>query len=115
MVQRERPLAKFTLIGGGRGYGRPQPFHGVFPYLYRNDGGGKLTDISKEAGVQILNTASKEPTAKSLGITFADLDADGRLDVLIANDTVQNFLLHNQRDHFEEAGVSSGIAFGSSR
>ncbi len=102
---------KFTLIGGGRGYGRPQPFHGVFPYLYRNDGGGKLTDISKEAGVQILNTASKEPTAKSLGITFADLDADGRLDVLIANDTVQNFLLHNQRDRFEEAGVSSGIAF----
>lgn len=102
---------KFTLIGGGRGYGRPQPFHGVFPYLYRNDGDGKFADVSKEAGVQILNAASKEPTAKSLGITFADLDADGRLDVVIANDTVQNFLLHNRGDKFEEIGAVSGVAF----
>lgn len=102
---------KFTLIGGGRGYGRPQPFHGVFPYLYRNDGEGKFTDVSKEAGVQVLNAASKEPTAKSLGITFADLDADGRLDVVIANDTVQNFLLHNLGGKFEEIGASSGVAF----
>lgn len=102
---------KFTLIGGGRGYGRPQPFHGVFPYLYRNDGDGKFADVSKEAGVQILNAASKEPTAKSLGITFADLDADGRLDVVIANDTVQNFLLHNLGEKFEEIGAVSGVAF----
>ncbi|TXT32872.1 MAG: hypothetical protein FD138_2032 [Planctomycetota bacterium] len=101
---------KFTLIGGGRGYGRPQPFHGVFAYLYRNDG-GKFADVSKEAGVQILNADSKEPTAKSLGITFADLDADGKVDVVIANDTVQNFLLHNLGDKFEEIGVLSGIAF----
>ncbi len=102
---------KFTLIGGGRGYGRPQPFHGVFPYLYRNDGDGKFADVSKEAGIQILNAASNEPTAKSLGITFADLDADGRLDVVIANDTVQNFLLHNLGEKFEEIGALSGVAF----
>lgn len=109
---RESDLSqKFTLIGGGRGYGRPQPFHGVFPYLYRNDGEGKFTDVSKEAGIQILNAASKEPTAKSLGVTFADLDSDGRLDVVIANDTVQNFLLHNLGDKFEEIGAASGVAF----
>ncbi|MFM9960287.1 MAG: CRTAC1 family protein [Planctomycetaceae bacterium] len=112
---REKDLSqKFTLIGGGRGYGRPQPFRGVFAYLYRNDGGGKFSDLSKEAGVQIVNASareSKEPAAKSLGITFADLDADGRLDVVIANDTVQNFLLHNLGDRFEEIGVASGIAF----
>ncbi len=102
---------KFTLIGGGRGYGRPQPFHGVFPYLYRNDGDGKFSDVSKETGIQVLNAASKEPTAKSLGITFADLDADGRLDVVIANDTVQNFLLHNLGGKFEEIGALSGVAF----
>lgn len=102
---------KFTLIGGGRGYGRPQPFHGVFPNLYRNDGDGKFADVSKEAGIQVLNAASKEPTAKSLGITFADLDSDGRLDVVIANDTVQNFLLHNLGGKFEEIGAVSGVAF----
>lgn len=106
---------KFTLIGGGRGYGRPQPFRGVFPYLYRNDGGGKFSDVSQEAGIQILNSAareSKEPAAKSLGITFNDFDADGRLDVVIANDTVQNFLLHNLANgKFEEIGALSGVAF----
>lgn len=102
---------KFTLIGGGRGYGRPQPFHGVFPYLYRNDGSGKFSDVSKAAGIQIMNAASNEPAAKSLGITFADLDADGRLEVVIANDTVQNFLLHNLGEKFEEIGALSGVAF----
>lgn len=103
---------KFTLIGGGRGYGRPQPFNGTFPYLYRNDGAGKFTDVSKESGIQILNPASNVPVAKSLGITFADFDSDGWLDVVIANDTVQNFLLHNLGNgKFEEAGVTSSVAF----
>jgi hypothetical protein len=102
---------KFTLIGGGRGYGRPQPFHGVFPCLYRNDGGGKFSDVSKDVGIQVMNAASKEPAAKSLGMTFADLDSDGLLDVVIANDTVQNFLLHNLGGKFEEIGALSGVAF----
>ena len=103
---------KFTLIGGGRGYGRPQPFNGTFPYLYRNDGSGKFTDVSKESGIQILNPASNVPVAKSLGITFADFDGDGWLDIVIANDTVQNFLLHNLGNgKFEEAGVTSSVAF----
>ena len=83
----------------------------MFPYLYRNDGGGKFSDVSKEAGLQIMNTASNEPMAKSLGLTFADLDADGRLEVVIANDTVQNFLLHNLGGKFEEIGALSGVAF----
>ena len=102
---------KFTLLGGGRGYGRPQQFRGVFPYLYRNDGGGKFSDVSKEAGLQIMNTASNEPMAKSLGLTFADLDSDGLMDVVVANDTIQNMLFHNLGDRFEEIGVLSSIAF----
>ncbi len=103
---------KFTLIGGLRGYGRPQPFNGTFPMLYRNDGSGKFTDVSKESGIQILNPASNVPVAKSLGITFADFDSDGWLDIVIANDTVQNFLLHNLGNgKFEEVGVSSSVAF----
>ena len=35
----------FTLTGGERAYGRPQDFPGTFPYLYRNDGGGKFTEV----------------------------------------------------------------------
>jgi hypothetical protein len=109
---REYDVAQnFQLTGGGRAYGRPQNFEGTFPYLYRNDG-GKFTDVSAEAGVQVRNPATQTPMAKSLGVTFVDFDRDGWLDVIVANDTVQNFLFHNQKDgSFQEIGALVGIAF----
>jgi hypothetical protein len=109
----------FQLVGGGRAYGRPQNFVGAFPYLYRNDG-GKFTDVSAEAGVQVRNPAStRAAMGKSLGVTFADIDRDGWLDIVVANDTVQNFLFHNQTNgKFQEIGSLAGVAFdmdGSAR
>jgi hypothetical protein len=102
----------FQLTGGGRAYGRPQNFPGTFPYLYRNDGAGKFTEVGEAAGLHVKNPATGVPSAKSLGVTFADLDADGFLEILVANDTVQNFLFHNRRDGtFEEIGTVAGIAF----
>ncbi len=49
---REFDLAQeFRLLGGSeRGYGRPQPFGGTFPSLYRNEGNGAFTEVSKESG-----------------------------------------------------------------
>jgi hypothetical protein len=102
----------FRLTGGGRAYGRPQEFEGVFPYLYRNDGEGKFTDVSADAGLQVKNPATGVPLPKSLGLTFADFDQDGGLDVVVANDTVQNLLFHNLKNgKFEEVGALAGIAF----
>ena len=103
----------FTLLGvGGRAYGRPQDFEGTFPYLYRNDGGGKFTDVSAGAGVQVRTADTGVPTGKSLGVTFADFDADGWMDIMVANDTVQNFLLHNQQNGtFRETAAPAGVAF----
>lgn len=102
----------FRLIGGGRAYGRPQNFGGAFPRLHRNDGGGRFTDISEEAGVRVRNPATGVPVGKSLGIAFDDLDGDGATDVVVANDTVQNFLFHNLgRGTFAEIGRESGIAY----
>jgi enediyne biosynthesis protein E4 len=110
---RQDDLAQmFTLQGGSeRGYGRPQPFGGTFPSLFRNDG-SKFTDVSKEAGLQIVNAATAVPVSKSLGLVFEDFDDDGYLDFVVANDTVQNQLFHNLRDGtFEEIGAEVGIAF----
>ncbi|MDA0817682.1 MAG: VCBS repeat-containing protein, partial [Planctomycetota bacterium] len=102
----------FQLIGGGRAYGRPQNFAGSFPRLYRNDGQGIFMDVSAESGIQVRNPATDVPVAKSLGLTFDDFDADGWLDVVVSNDTVQNFLFRNQHDGtFEEVGRLAGIAF----
>lgn len=105
----------FQLVGGGRAYGRPQNFEGSFPYLYRNDGNGKFVDVSEEAGVQVRNQATDVPLSKSLGLAFCDFDSNGWLDVVVANDTVQNLLLRNDgQGHFTEVGALAGIAFDSS-
>jgi enediyne biosynthesis protein E4 len=103
----------FQLVGGGRAYGRPQSFQGTFPYLYRNDG-GTFHDVTAEAGMQVRNKSASTDAAlaKSLGVTFADVDRDGWIDVLVANDTVQNFLFHNRGDGtFHEIARECGVAF----
>ena len=105
----------FTLDGTLRGYGRPTDFAGVFPDLYRNEGDGKFTDVSAEAGIEVANSATGEPMSKSLGTCFSDLNGDGRVDIIVANDTVPNMMLLNSGDgSFEELGTDTGIAFDTS-
>ena len=102
----------FQLVGGGRAYGRPQNFEGTFPYLYRNEGAGKFTDVSAESGIQVRNTSTNVPLAKSLGVAFCDFDDNGFLDVVVSNDTVQNVLLSNDGEgHFSDVAILTGIAF----
>ncbi len=102
----------YKLVGIGRAYGQPRDFPGTFPFLYHNDGHGHFTDVSKWAGVQVKNPVTGVPAAKSLGVAVADLDGDGWLDFIITNDTVQNYVFHNNRDGtFKEVGALSGIAF----
>ena len=102
----------FQLIGGGRAYGRPQNFGGTFCALYQNQGEGKFLDVSQASGVRVANADTGVPAGKSLGVAFADFDDDGFLDVVVANDTVGNFLLHNQKNGtFEEIGNRAGVAY----
>ena len=104
----------FTLVDNQRAYGRPSLFTGTFPYLYRNEGEGKFVDVSAKAGIQVKNPNTGVPVAKSMAIAPADLDGDGWIDVIVANDTVQNFLYHNQQNGtFKEIAMFSGIAMGT--
>lgn len=104
----------YKIDGVTRAYGQPMNFEGTFPRLYRNDGNGRFMDISKQAGLHIKNTATGVPIAKSLGVAPVDLDADGWMDFVVANDTVQNFVFHNQRNGtFKEVGAQAGVAFDS--
>jgi enediyne biosynthesis protein E4 len=104
--------APYELPGIGRAYGPPRNFQGTFPYLYHNDGGGRFTDISATAGIQIRHPGTDLPMAKSLSVAPVDVDNDGWIDLVVGNDTVQNFLFHNEHDGtFKEIGARSGVAY----
>lgn len=104
--------ANFELPKIGRSYGPPRNFTGTFPRLYHNDGQGRFTDVSAKSGIRLTNAATGLPTAKSLAVKPVDVDSDGWMDLIVANDTVQNFLFHNERNGtFKEIGARSGIAY----
>ena len=88
---------------GFRAYCHPDYFKPVTPLVYHNDGNGKFTEISKAIGIS--------KPGKGLGIAVADYDGDGRIDIVIANDSMPEFLYHHKSDGtFEEVGLMSGIA-----
>ena len=89
----------------GRGYCHPDSFAPLPNSLYRNNGDGTFTDVSKETGIAAV-------LGKGMGIAFADFDGDGFLDVFVANDNSPNRLFHNLGGkRFEEVGFQAGVAY----
>ena len=94
--------------GKNKSYATPQQYTGSTPRLYRNRGDGAFLDITEEAGLLL-------PHAKSMGVAADDFDADGRVDLVITNDTQPNFLLRNLGGgRFEEVGTAAGIGYDES-
>ncbi len=97
-----------TLDGKNKSYCTPESYKGASPLLYRNEGKGKFTEVTREAGLQ-------NPSGKGLGVTALDFDDDGWLDLAVANDTQPNNLYRNNGNGtFTDVGVLSGIAFAES-
>ncbi|MCI0652279.1 MAG: CRTAC1 family protein [Planctomycetes bacterium] len=104
----------YQLVGVGRAYGPPTNFGGAQSYYYRNEGNGTFREMAKEAGMWVTQPATGVPVGKGLAAVPVDLDRDGWLDVVIANDTVRKFLFHNLGGgKFEEIGESAGVAYSS--
>jgi len=83
----------------------PRGLKGAGDSLYRNNGDGTFTDVSKAAGV------SDPDGYYGLGVITSDFDEDGLIDIYVANDSTPNFHYRNKGDGtFEEIGFSSGIA-----
>jgi hypothetical protein len=88
---------------GYRSYCHPKFYEGLPNTLYRNRGDGTFEDVSDRAGIA-------KHIGKGMGVAFADYDNDGWLDAFVANDTVPNFLFHNERGVFREVGMEAGVA-----
>ncbi len=74
-------------------------------FLYRNNGDGTFTDVSRESGI-----ASFRGSYGLTAVAF-DADEDGWPDIFVACDTTSSLLLLNNHDGtFREEGLMRGVA-----
>ncbi len=86
-------------------YCDPRRYPSVPHRLYRNLGGGKFADVTEKTGFAAA-------PGKGMGISIADFNDDGWLDVFVANDTEPNSLFINHGGKtFEEVGLPMGVAY----
>jgi hypothetical protein len=96
---------KVRTVKGLPVYPGPFDYSGELPNLFRNRGDGTFADVSAAAGI-----AASARTG--MGITCADYDNDGRTDIFVANDEMQNALFHNEGGgKFDEVALTAGVAF----
>jgi hypothetical protein len=90
---------------GHRAYCHPDQFQPITHIVYRNLGDGRFEDVTRKSGWA-------ESPGKGLGIAFHDFDRDGRIDVVVANDSFPQQLFRNLGNgRFREMGLDAGIAF----
>jgi enediyne biosynthesis protein E4 len=83
----------------------PRGLKGAPDFLFRNNGDGTFTDVTKRAGVE------DKPGYYGFGVAWFDADDDGRLDLIVANDSTPNYLYRNKSDGtFEDISYASGAA-----
>jgi hypothetical protein len=86
-------------------YRDPRQYEACPDILFRNNGNGTFTDVSKESGISLK-------AGWGMGMVCADYDNDGDTDIFIANDESENFLFQNDgTGKFEEAGLIAGIGY----
>lgn len=90
---------------GYRTYCHPEYYAPLPNALYHNEENGRFRDVSQESGIGAH-------LGKGMGVVFGDYDGDGRLDVFVANDTVPNFLFHNEGNgKFRDVALMAGVAY----
>ena len=88
----------------------PKVFIPTRSFLYHNNGDGTFTETGK-------GTVLGKTLGKGLGVVATDINNDGRMDLFVANDTVQDFLFVNRGPgpngawKWDEIGLDAGVAF----
>jgi hypothetical protein len=83
----------------------PRGLPGENDHLFHNNGDGTFTDVSVKAGV------ANPSHYYGLASAFVDVDDDGWVDLVVANDSTPNYLYRNKHDGtFEDVSYASGFA-----
>jgi enediyne biosynthesis protein E4 len=86
-------------------YCAPGEYRGTPNILYRNNGDGTFSDVSQQSHISRY-------VGKGMGVAFADYDGDGFTDIFISNDSIPNFLLHNNGDGtFTDVALQANVAY----
>jgi len=91
-------------LAGVRTYCPPQVYPALPDRLYRNRGNGTFADVTATALIG-------REFGRALGVSTADFDGDGWMDVYVANDGSENILWTNQRNGtFRNTALLAGVA-----
>lgn len=93
-----------VIIRGAEWYAGPRDFPYQPNVLYRNNGEGTFTDISRTSGIA-------DHLGPAMGTLAFDYDDDGDSDIFVCNDQNWNFLFQNDgKGRFREVGLVAGLA-----
>jgi hypothetical protein len=99
--------AKCPVLTGGLDYCPPQAYRAQQSRLYHNNRDGTFTDVTAAAGM----AGEFGPV---LGVSTADFNGDGWIDIFVANDGQENQLWINQRNGtFKNTALLSGVALNA--
>jgi len=95
------------VTGRQRAYCHPLNYEPQTDTLYRNEGDGTFTDVTRSSGVLL-------DEGNGLGVVATDYDADDWPDLFVANDAVPDFLYRNDGNGgLEEVGLLAGVSVAS--
>ena len=98
------PGFAFCKFRGESVYCGPRGLKGEPDHLFHNNGDGTFSDVSVKAGV------SDPKNYYGFTSVFVDVDNDGKVDLLVSNDSTPNYLYINKGDGtFKDASFLSGF------
>ncbi|MGB2987455.1 MAG: CRTAC1 family protein [Phycisphaerae bacterium] len=102
----EYDAGKFRDFYPAAGYPGPLSYRAQPDRLFRNNGDGTFTEVTKEAGLYF-------PDGRAMSAVATDLNDDGYLDLYVTNDATPNsFFVNIGKGTFRNETLEWGLAFG---
>jgi enediyne biosynthesis protein E4 len=97
---------KFRDFYPADGYPGPLSYNGQPNILYRNNGNGTFTDVTKETGLW-------KPGGRCMSASPGDFQNRGAMDIWVANDAMESYYFANSgKGTFSETALRMNMAYG---